>query len=109
MKFQNDFIEYTTVQLDGGSDVTFYEDFPKNFAFNGAYMIWETELKGVDFFILGPKNEVLFSKMKKTHSTFNLLTQNEGTYSFVISNIRDSKQKTFRFAIDTNFKETSIT
>jgi hypothetical protein len=47
--------------------------------------------KLIDFFIVNPKNKVIFSKRKSEEGIFRFNTTMAGRYSFIFSNIKDRK------------------
>ena len=42
----------------------------------------------IDFFVLDPKNKVVFSRRKAEEGIFRFNTTMAGTYTFVISNLK---------------------
>jgi hypothetical protein len=61
-----------------------------------------TNNKLIDFFIVSPKNKVIFSKRKSEEGIFRFNTTMPGRYSFIFSNIKDRKSvKDITIAIHT--------
>jgi hypothetical protein len=59
-----------------------------------------TSNKLIDFFIVSPKNKVIFSRRKAEEGIFRFNTTMAGRYSFIFSNIKDRKsQKDITIAI----------
>ena len=56
----------------------------------GAYFVGQssTANKLIDFFIVNPKNKVIFSKRKSEEGIFRFNTTGPGRYSFIFSNIK---------------------
>ena len=50
-----------------------------------------TANKLIDFFVVNPKNKVIFSKRKAEEGIFRFNTTMPGRYSFIFSNIKDRK------------------
>jgi len=50
-----------------------------------------TSNKLIDFFIVSPKNKVIFSRRKAEEGIFRFNTTMAGRYSFIFSNIKDRK------------------
>lgn len=50
-----------------------------------------TTNKLIDFFVVNPKNKVIFSKRKAEEGIFRFNTSMPGRYSFIFSNIKDRK------------------
>lgn len=59
----------------------------------GAYFVGKstTSNKLIDFFIVNPKNKVIFSRRKAEEGIFRFNTTMSGRYSFIFSNIKDRK------------------
>lgn len=73
---------------------TFYEDIgTESIYIRGAYFVGHssTSNKLIDFFIVNPKNKVIFSKRKSEEGIFRFNTTMAGRYSFIFSNIKDRK------------------
>ena len=56
----------------------------------GAYFVGKstTGNKLIDFFIVSPKNKVIFSRRKAEEGIFRFNTTMPGRYSFIFSNIK---------------------
>ena len=56
----------------------------------GAYFVGSssTNNKQIDFFVVSPKNQVVFSKRKAEEGIFRFNTTMEGRYAFVFSNVK---------------------
>jgi hypothetical protein len=56
----------------------------------GAYFVGKstTANKLIDFFIVSPKNKVIFSRRKAEEGIFRFNTTMPGRYSFIFSNIK---------------------
>lgn len=50
-----------------------------------------TANKLIDFFVVNPKNKVIYSKRKAEEGIFRFNTTMPGRYSFIFSNIKDRK------------------
>jgi emp24/gp25L/p24 family/GOLD len=92
----HDFVpeDITTVIVEPRREVTFYEDAgdePKYI--RGAYFVGKssTGSKQIDFFIVSPKNKVIFSRRRAEEGIFRFNTTGPGRYSFIFSNIKDRK------------------
>ena len=73
---------------------TFYEDIGNEPIYiRGAYFVGHssTANKLIDFFVVNPKNKVIYSKRKSEEGIFRFNTTMPGRYSFIFSNIKDRK------------------
>ena len=59
----------------------------------GAFFVGQssTSNKLIDFFVVNPKNKVIFNKRKSEEGIFRFNTTVPGRYSFIFSNIKDRK------------------
>jgi hypothetical protein len=59
----------------------------------GAFFVGAstTANKLIDFFVVNPKNKVIFSRRKAEEGIFRFNTSMPGRYSFIFSNIKDRK------------------
>ena len=59
-----DFTEHVSFDVLGQKDATLYEIYKANTQVQGAYTCHRNVGKGIDIFVLGPQNQVVFSKRK---------------------------------------------
>ena len=65
----------------------------------GAYFVGKstTGNKLIDFFIVSPKNKVIYSRRKAEEGIFRFNTTMPGRYSFIFSNIKVFHVKSKRY------------
>ena len=89
----HDFVpqDITTIIVEPRSEVTFYVDAKEEPMYvRGAYFVGKssTSTKQIDFFVVNPKNKVIFSRRKAEEGIFRFYTTVGGRYSFIFSNIK---------------------
>ena len=93
----SDFVpdDMLTVELGVRDEISIHEDAPKESIYmRGAYFVntqpgTRKEDKLIDFFVLDPNYQVIFSRRQHEEGIFRFNTTMEGQYSFVFSNMKD--------------------
>jgi hypothetical protein len=97
----SDFVpdDMLTVDIDPREEISLHEDAPKDSIYiRGAYFVnapagTPKEDKLIDFFVLDPNYKVIFSRRRHEEGIFRFNTTQEGSYSFVFSNMKDRVNK----------------
>ena len=58
--------------LDAKSDLTFHEILPLNFVLQGAFTLAESDESGLNIFVLGPRNEIIYTRRRQISGSFKI-------------------------------------
>ncbi|CDW84548.1 emp24 gp25l p24 family protein [Stylonychia lemnae] len=106
-KLMVDFIPEFNVgfKLQAKQEQSYYEDIEQGQTVlaRGVYFARGADKeKGViDFFVLDPKRQVIYSRRKKSEGVFSLTLTTPGQYTFIFSNLKQKQPKEVQFYIQT--------